>query len=270
MPTYSKKYRSKHGMFYRKSGKKGRKVKYMTDTEQTVKIKKLEKQVRKNTDIIETKYKDTLASTTAFISNINGTFYSLTDIKPFDSTVPNANINRINQRVGHSVKSQSLNIRGEIYLPIPADMLTEDRTYIPIRVRMIFVQTLEELSTALTAKDFLDEPANPMSFVDAFYKRNRNIKLRILKDITYTLEPDYWDWSEPSVTGNDRSSGYTTTRPGSIKFNHKLTKYNKNLKWNASLNALTPLFGPIQMFLVSDTPHTAEVLWHSRHVFRDQ
>lgn len=250
--------------------KRSKKVKYMTNTEQTAKIKKLEKQVKANSEIFETKYLDTPAATIPNVSNLNGIFKSLTDIKPFDSTVPNANINRINQRVGHKVSSSSIQVQGEVSIPIPLNFLTADREHCPCRLRMIFIQTVESLGTALVATDFLDKPILPMTLVDAFYKRNRTIKLKILKDVTYHLEPDYWDWSEPTIANVVRSSGYTTTRPASIKFNHKLRKYNKDLEWDPDANASTPLFGPVQMFIVADFPNAVDVLWHSRHVFRDQ
>jgi len=253
----------------RKKGKK-KKTPYMSDAAQTAKIKKLEKQVKANMDIFETKYLDTPAATIPFISNLNGIFKQVTDVKPFDSTVANANINRINQRVGHKVLSSSVTVQGEVYLPIPDDFLTEDRTHCPCRLRMIFLQVKEDLGAALLATDFLDKPIAPMTLVDAFYKRNRTLKLKILKDVTYTLEPDYWDWSEPINNSVVRSSGYTCTRPASIKFNHKLYKYDKNMEWDPDQNDSTPIYGPIQMFLVADTPNAVDILWHSRHVFRDQ
>jgi len=258
---------------YMKKDIKRRSSKYkkMTDKEQTAMIKKLEKQVKANTEIFETKYLDLTTTVLPFISNLNGTFYNLNDIKPFDTTSATSNLDRISQRVGHKVTSSSINVKGIIQLPYSDPTANRDVT--PTRVRLMYVQILDlGVNNNLVATDFLDKPALPFNLVDGFVKRNRTTKLKILKDVTYTLEPNYWRWQDAVQASNIQiSSGYTSTHPSNIKFNHYLTKYNKNLEWDPlSATATTPIMGSIVLYVITDTAQAVELSFHSRHVFKDQ
>ena len=256
---------------YRRRRPKKTYKKKSIDAKQSKAITVLKKKVKALEAPIELKYLyqyydiDTIAPT-PIVNTMNL-------IRPWSTpTTPGTNANLLHTREGKTVCMKSLNVKGK--LMIPYEELSPDRET-ATRIRMIYVYYPDE-PPSTSINDVLETTlvASGLSLVDCFYKRNSKLKYKILKDVTYNLEANYWNYTNtPSTPLTNQHSGFTSTKPQfqSIRHNIPLSKLPGNGKvvWKDEL--AVPSLGLIAMFIFTDNQNLElEFNGQSQLTFQDQ
>lgn len=239
-----------------KKGKKALRKFYKgvtTDMKQNKKIKVLEKKVKELRDPIETKYKYQLINNQAITSIPLSLTQNL--IRPWDTTLPASNSERLHYREGDAVTMKNFYLRGKLKIPFANQSLDRDMT---TRVRMIYVY-YADAPPGNNIHDILeqvDPGVSGVDYVDNFYKRNGRLIYKKLKDVTYNLQPDYYAYSDPA-TPAQQFSGITTTMPSFRTIRHSLDlsklPNNGKAKWDDQTSL--PKLGQICLYMMSDNPN---------------
>lgn len=237
---------------YRKRRTRRTYKKKTIDAKQSKAITVLKKKVKALEAPIELKYLYTFYSidTIAPTPIVN----TMNLIRPYATpTTPGTNVNLLHTRQGTQVSMKKLQVRGK--LEIPYEELSPDRET-ATRVRMIYVYYPDE-PPGTSLDDILETTLVPqgLSRVDCFYKRNGRLKYKILKDVTYNLEANYWNFTNtPSTPLTNQHSGFTSTKPQFVQIRHsiELSKLPAQGKASWKDQLAVPALGMIAMFIFSD------------------
>jgi len=229
-------------------------TKKSVDTKQNASIRKLKKEVKALQAPIEKKYLYQQLDQLGI--NSLATSQTINLIRPWASDATNANELRLNTREGDKVTMKMFMLRGKLEIPYPPLDNTVDRR-MPTRCRFIYVYYPDE-PPGNNIDDILEIPTIPSpDLVDCFYKRNGRLKYKILKDITYSLEPNYWQYSNPASATTETFSGMTSTKPAFITLRHnidlsKLPQMGQAC-WND--NNPVPRLGQVCLYTMTDNIH---------------
>lgn len=242
------------------------------DLKQNRAIRKLTKKVKALEAPIETKFNYEII--TQFGINTTATAQTLNLIRPWDSAAPgpSANENRLKQREGQKVSMLRFMLKGKLEIPYPPLDNTVDRR-MPTRCRMIYVYYPAQ-APGNNIDDILHIPSSPtIGLVDAFYKRNGQLKYKILKDVVYSLEPNYWQYSNPASASTETFSGMTSTKPAFITLRHNfdLSKLPNNGELCFDDQLAVPALGQIVLYTMTDNLHydirliaQTQLTWHDQ------
>ncbi len=138
-------------------------------------------------------------------------------------------------------------------LEIPHNLASQTRDT-ATRVRMIYVYYPDE-APGNVISDILETQTPGITLVDAFYKRNSKLKYKVLKDVIYNLEQNYFNYTNaPSTPITNQHSGFTSTKPRFVTINHKLNLSNLpssgKVRWKDAI--AVPTLGQVVLFFMSD------------------
>ena len=124
------------------------------------------------------------------------------------------------------------------------------------RVRMIYVYYRDEAPGASITDilETVDPTVSGTDFVDNFYKRNGRLKYKVLKDVVYNLQADYYNYKQTKVATDDQFSGLTSVHPSfkTIRHTLDLSKLPNSGRANwVDINP-PPRLGQIVLFTMSD------------------
>lgn len=230
------------------------KTKRSVDARQTRAIRSLKKEVKALQAPIETKY--LYSNITQLGINSLATEQTLNLIRAWDSSSASANENRLSQREGYKVSMLRFMLKGKLEIPYPPLDNTVDRR-MPTRCRFIYVYYPAQ-NPGNSINDILEVPVTPnVDLVDCFYKRNGQLKYKILKDVVFSLEPNYWQYSNPATPTNETFSGMASTKPAFITIRHSmdLSKLPDNGQACFDDQLPVPALGKIVLFTMTDNIH---------------
>ncbi|AXQ66416.1 MAG: coat protein [Cressdnaviricota sp.] len=229
--------------------KKG--TKSNVDKRQTRAIRTLKKKVKALEAPVELKYLYTLIQQPN-IGGVSAIARTLNLVKPWNSSSTTANNTRLSQREGATIAMRRYMLKGKLKIPFPPAGASVDRE-MATRVRFIYVYYPDE-PPGSNINDIL-ETSTGNDYVDYFYKRNGRLKYRVLKDVTFSLEPNYWNYSDPA-TAAQQFSGMASTKPAFVSIRHSLdlTKLpdEGRARWKDALEV--PALGQVCLFMMSDNP----------------
>lgn len=246
------------------------KTKKSVDAKQTRAIRTLKKEVKALQAPVETKY--LYQNITQLGINSLATAQTINLIRAWDSASASANENRLSQREGYKVSMKRFMLKGKLEIPYPPLGKTVDRR-MPTRCRFIYVYYPAQ-APSNSINDILEVAVTPtVDLVDCFYKRNGQLKYKILKDVVFSLEPNYWNYSDPATPTNESYSGMAATKPAFITIRHTmdLSKLPNEGQccWDDQLPV--PTLGQIVLFTMTDNIHydiqlkaTTQLTWNDQ------
>jgi len=252
---------------YRRRRPKSTKKKSI-DAKQSKQITVLKKKVKALEAPVELKYQYTSYSNISI--DDTSTSQTLNLIKPWDSSSATANSTRLFQREGNSVNMKTLMMRGKIEIPHNLASQVRDTA---TRIRMIYVYYPDEPPGANIA-DVLETQTPGIPLVDCYYKRNGRLKYKVLKDVTYNLEQNYYNYTNaPPTPVTNSFSGFTSTKPRYVTINHKLNlsklPASGKAHWKDQLSV--PALGQVVLFFFSDNTNlvckmntVSQITWHDQ------
>lgn len=222
------------------------------DRKQTRAIRSLKKDVKALQAPVELKYLYSTISDSGL--NSNATSLTINLVRPWDSSSVTANNDRLNYREGFAINMRRFMLKGKLQIPYPPLGATVDRR-MPTRCRFIYVYYAEE-PPGNNIDDILEIPPG-QDLVDAFYKRNGRLKYKVLKDVIFSLEPNYWNYSDPSTPSNESYSGMAATKPAFITVRHNLDLTKLPNMGRANWNDATSLakIGQLCLYYMTDNIH---------------
>lgn len=222
------------------------------DRRQTRAIRTLKKKVKALEAPVELKYVYTLVQQPE-IGGTSATSLTLNLIRPWDSSSTTSNNERLKSREGSTIAMRRYMLKGKLKIPFPPAGSTVDRE-MATRVRFIYVYYPDE-PPGNNIADIL-ETSTGNDYVDYFYKRNGRLKYTVLKDVIFSLEPNYWNYSDPATPTNESYSGMASTKPAFVTIRHSLdlTKLpdEGRARWKDATQV--PAMGQLCLYTMSDNP----------------
>jgi len=238
------------------------------DAKQSKQITVLKKKVKALEAPVELKYQYT--SYTNIDVADTSTAQTLNLIKPWDSSSATANNARLYQREGNSINMKTFMLRGKLEIPHELQSQVRDTA---TRVRMIYVYYPDEPPGSNIA-DILETQTPGITLVDSYYKRNGRLKYKVLKDVTYNLEQNYYNYANaPTTPVTNSFSGFTSTKPRYVTINHKLNLSKLPASGKAHWKDATPVptLGQVVLFFFSDNQNlvlkmntVGQITWHDQ------
>jgi hypothetical protein len=243
----------KYGTYKKGNKTMFRKKPRTVDAKQNTSIRILKKKVKALEAPIELKFRYSTIDQLSI--NSLATAQTLNLIRPWDSAVSTANEDRLQYREGDDITMKKFLLRGKLEIPYPPLGNSVSRQ-MPTRCRMIYVYYPEQ-PPGNNINDILEIPLVPSpDLVDCFYKRNGRLKYRILKDVTYSLEPNYWSYADAVTPTADSFSGMASTKPAFITLRHtlNLSKLPNSGKCNYGQGnaGAIPVMGEVVLYTMTD------------------
>ncbi len=224
-----------------------------TDAKQTKAITILKKKVKQLEAPIETKYMYRSYDTTDLSTQVQ--YYLINDINPWNTDIANSNKNRLNTREGAKITMKKYMLRAVLSIPYNTASVTRQSR---VRVRFLYVYYPDQPGGS-NIDDILDSSIPGVKHVNRFFKRNGTLKYKILKDKIYSMEPQYYNFTNtPATPVTNQHAGFTSTYHSfhTIRHSLDLSKLPNNGECSYG-QALTgqPNLGRIVLYTMSDNSY---------------